>query len=365
MAIREGAWDCPACGQKRNRGPEKHCGACGSPRGTDVKFYLPEDSQEITDEEELKKAKSGPDWNCQFCNGDNASYKAFCSGCGAGKDGSPPREVKFIPEGGESPVNEPVKEPVKDSTKESPKPSSTVTAKGAKGGCLALLMSFLLFMLIGCCCSSFFSKDTTVTVNGFKWERTVEIEKLKTIREKAWEGQVPAGADIISKSKEIYKYEKVQTGTETKTKIVKEKVKTGTKKVKTGVKDMGNGYFEDVYKDEPVYETREKEVRTEEPVYKEKPLYKQRITYEIDKWTVGRTEKKSGQDQKASWPNVNLRSKEREGKRTETYTVLCTDDQGKNLTYNAKSEQEWLSIEKGKTYKAKAAFDKVTEIVRE
>lgn len=359
MAIREGAWDCPACGQKRNRGPEKHCGACGLPRGSDIKFYLPEDAQEVTDEEALKKAKSGPDWNCQYCNGDNGADKAFCTGCGAGKDGSPPREVKFIPEGGEKPAQEP--EPAKDPVKEAPK-SPVVTAKG---GCLALLMSFILFMLIGCCCSSFFAKDTTVTVNGFKWERTIEIEKLKTIREKAWEGNVPAGAHVISRSKEIYEYEKVQTGRKSKTKIVKEKVQTGTKKVKTGVKDMGNGYFEDVYKEEPVYKTVEKEVKYEEPVYKEKPLYKQRVTYEIDKWTVARTEKAKGNNQKASWPKVNLKSKERESKRTETYTVLCTDDNGKQLTYNPKTEQEWLSIEKGKTYKAKAAFDKVTELVKE
>lgn len=363
MAIREGAWDCPACGQKRNRGPEKHCGACGLPRGSDIKFYLPEDAQEVTDEEALKKAKSGPDWNCQYCNGDNGADKAFCTGCGAGKDGSPPREVKFIPTGGENTGKEPAREPLKDPIKESAKPSSAPVA--AKGGCLALLMSFLLFILIGCCCSSFFAKDTTVTVNGFKWERTIEIEKLKTIREKAWEGEVPAGAEVVSRSKEIYKYEKVQTGTETKTKVVKEKVQTGTKKVKTGVKDMGNGYFEDVYKEEPVYKTVEKEETYEVPVYKEKPLYKQRVTYEIDRWSVVRTEKAKGNDQKASWPRINLRSKEREGKKTETYTVLCTDDKGKSLTYNPKNEQEWLSIENGKTYKAKAAFNTVTELVKE
>jgi hypothetical protein len=100
MAIREGAWDCPACGQKRNRGPEKCCGACGSPRGTDVKFYLPEDAQEVTDEEALKKAKSGPDWNCQYCNGDKGQIKLSVPACGAGKDGSPPREVKFIRQAG-------------------------------------------------------------------------------------------------------------------------------------------------------------------------------------------------------------------------------------------------------------------------
>ena len=87
MAIREGAWDCPMCGRARNRGPDKHCGGCGAPRGADVRMYLPEDAREVVDEAEVTRAKAGPDWTCAFCGGDNPGANAFCSGCGAGAVG--------------------------------------------------------------------------------------------------------------------------------------------------------------------------------------------------------------------------------------------------------------------------------------
>src|SRR5688572_14519587 len=93
MAIREGAWDCPHCGRKGNRGPEKYCGGCGAPRGEDVQFYLPADAPEVTEAKALERAKAGPDWTCSFCEADNPSTNAFCSSCGAGRDGSKPREI--------------------------------------------------------------------------------------------------------------------------------------------------------------------------------------------------------------------------------------------------------------------------------
>ena len=93
MAIREGAWDCPACDRKRNRGPRKYCPSCGTPRAPDVPFYLPEDAPEVTDLEALRKAKAGPDWKCNFCGADNAADYAHCTGCGASRDGAARRPV--------------------------------------------------------------------------------------------------------------------------------------------------------------------------------------------------------------------------------------------------------------------------------
>ena len=93
MAIREGAWDCPHCGRKRNRGPDKFCGGCGAPRGEEVRFYLPDDAREVTDAAELARAQAGPDWICPYCEGDNPAGNAFCSGCGAPRDGAASRQV--------------------------------------------------------------------------------------------------------------------------------------------------------------------------------------------------------------------------------------------------------------------------------
>ena len=58
MAIREGAWDCPVCCRKGNRGPEKFCGGCGSPRGPEVKFYLPDDAAEVTEADIVAHCKA-------------------------------------------------------------------------------------------------------------------------------------------------------------------------------------------------------------------------------------------------------------------------------------------------------------------
>jgi zinc finger protein len=77
VAIREGAWDCPHCGRKGNRGPEKYCGGCGAPRGEDVPFYLPDDAPEVVEAEKLKRAQAGPDWTCPFCEADNPADHAF------------------------------------------------------------------------------------------------------------------------------------------------------------------------------------------------------------------------------------------------------------------------------------------------
>lgn len=91
MAIREGAWDCPACGRKGVPGSRKHCGGCGVVRGDDVKFYLPDEARVVTDAEEMRRAKAGPDWKCPYCAGDNPSFNAYCSGCGSPADGTEKR----------------------------------------------------------------------------------------------------------------------------------------------------------------------------------------------------------------------------------------------------------------------------------
>ena len=59
MTIREGAWDCPACGRRRNRGPLAHCPGCGRPRGPEVRFYLPDDAREVTDQAEIEQGQAG------------------------------------------------------------------------------------------------------------------------------------------------------------------------------------------------------------------------------------------------------------------------------------------------------------------
>jgi len=173
------------------------------------------------------------------------------------------------------------------------------------------------------------------------------------VGEQAWEGEVPSGARVLGSSREVHHINKIQTGTRTATRTVSEQVQTGTERVKTGTRDLGNGYFEDVYEDRPVYETREHEESYQEPVYRDDPVYRQRYRYEIDKWMPDREAKAEGQDRSAAWPDPNLGAKEREGSRTEVYEVLLQDAKGKAARYKAPNEQVWRSFEEGRTYKAK------------
>ncbi|MHC4777629.1 MAG: zinc ribbon domain-containing protein [Planctomycetota bacterium] len=310
MAVREGAWDCPYCGKKRNRGPDKHCMGCGAPRDKDVEFYLPEDAEAITDEAVLEKAGKAPDWHCTYCGGDNPADAKFCVNCGAGVDGTEPsRQVKDILDAPEKPVEE--------------KPSPGMS----KGLLFGLLGGGALLLAVGAFLVWFFvlrTHEELLEVTAHRWERTIAVERFKTVIEEAWEGSVPTGGREISRSKEVYRTEKIQVG---------------TKRVKVGKRDKGNGYFEDIYEDRPQY--------------KEKKIYRDKVRYHIERWKHERTEKASGDDFQPRWPEVRLRGKERKSKSTERLKVLLVSPEGKSREWIAKNETEWKGFEKGSKYKAK------------
>ena len=346
MAIREGAWDCPHCGRKKNRGPDKFCGGCGAPRGEDVRFYLPEDAREVTEAAELARAQAGPDWICPYCEGDNPGGNAFCSGCGAPRDGAASRQVVEHRDGAPPPAPPPLPQPAPQQII-SKAPGGGALKKGCGIGCLGLLLVVGLFWFLGR------PREATLTVDGFSWERSVQVEALRTVTEEAWEGELPAGARILSTSRQVHHTNRVQIGTERKSRTVSERVQVGTERVKVGTRDLGNGYFEDVYEDRPVYEDRSHEETYEEPVYRQDPVYAVKVRYEIDKWLQERTEKAAGQDRSALWPDVSrLAGQERPGARTESYEVRFRDEKGKPCVLRTQSEAEWRRFEPGGSYRA-------------
>lgn len=348
MAIREGAWDCPHCGRKKNRGPSKFCGGCGAPRGEDVRFYLPEDAGEVTDEAALQRARIGPDWICPYCEGDNPADNAFCSGCGAPKDGARSRQV--VEHRDDTPPATPPPVPlVAPAVTPAAAPAGKIGGilkKGCGIGCLGLVLLVGLLMFLGR------AREAALTVEGFSWERTVPIEAFRTVTEDAWENELPAGARVLSRNREIRGYNKVQIGTETKTRTVSERVQVGTESVKVGTRDLGNGYFEDVYEDRPVYENQSSEETYEEPVYRQDPIYAIKVRYEIEKWVPAREEKAAAEDHAAEWPELRLADNEREGQRKETYEVRFVDADGDRFVYKPADEAEWRRFAGGSSVRA-------------
>lgn len=343
MAIREGAWDCPVCGRKRNRGPEKFCGGCGSPRGEDVPFYLPEDAAEVADAEALRRARLGPDWICQFCESDNTADNGFCSSCGASRDGATVRPVIEHRDGQTPPSPPPPAESVA---------AAPAAAPGRKPGFLKLGCLGLLLLLGALWCMGQ-PRQETLTVTGFRWERTIDVEAPRTVTEEGWEGEVPGALQILSSRREVHHHNRVQIGSETRTRTVTERVQTGTEQVKVGTRDLGNGYFEDVYEDRPVYEEVSREETYEEPVYREEPIYRNRIRYQVEKWETARAARAAAADRSPRWPDPGLQGREREKARAETYEVLFVDEDGEARVYRARSQTEWESFEEGRSYRAR------------
>lgn len=351
MATYEGAWDCPACGRKRNRGPEKHCAGCGMPRGPEVAFYLPEDAPEVTDPAALDRAGSGPDWSCSYCGGDNRFDADHCTGCGAKKDAAVTRQVtdyRQAPREPPAPAKPPPPAPVYAG--EPPKKRPKSRRRACLPGCLGALALAVVALFFTC------PRNATVEVAGFAWERTVEIEARQTVRGEAWEDEVPAGARVVSSRRELHHEEKVETGSRRTTRTVTERVQTGTERVKVGVRDLGDGYFEDIYEERPVYETVERQETVDEPVYRTEPVYRDRVRYELTEWKPARKAQAQGRDRAAAWPRPALGGDEREGARAAVYTVFFTDADGEVLRYRAGGEEEWRRFELGRSYRARVGL---------
>jgi hypothetical protein len=282
VAIREGKWKCTYCGQV-NQGRETKCQQCGQPRGKDVKFFLEDDAAEVTDQNLIDVAQAGADWTCEFCSTDNRARETRCRQCGAERGSSPSLKEKFVPQGDAAQSGAP-----SSAAPQSRRRMSPVAIVGILAGVAAVCVLFYFLF--------FSASEKTAVLDSGQWERTIAVEENKWVEHTDWEDAVPHNAMVLESRQEKYGTEKIQTGTEHK---------------KTGQKDMGNGFFQDVYEDVPVYTERD--------------VYKNRVRYKIQEWVVTRTLKSGGDLSSApAWPAVTLAAAEREGKRAEHATLFLT-----------------------------------------
>ncbi|MCS6967486.1 MAG: zinc finger Ran-binding domain-containing protein [Cytophagales bacterium] len=337
MAIRMGRWDCPVCGLKGNPGPETHCAGCGAPRSKEVEFYLPDDAEEVTQADKLRQAKAGADWHCDYCGADNKATEEFCKSCGNQRtDQDVARQEKVIYYQSSSSTVSSVPEesqranPADNKARDRRKYWLVVSA-------FAIVVATGLWVMLR-------PQKFEVQVVEHQWERTVDIEENRLFTEESWE--LPVNANLIAQWQAVHHYDQVIVGYQTKTRTVR--VQTGTKRVKCGKKNLGNGYFEDLYCDQPVYENRTETYQ--EPIYRQVPVYKTRYKYQIYRWTVDHTAKASGNDKKPYFPQETLPgSNWRQGKRTEVYRLVLKDKKGKEYHqevsfqfWQSKSVGDWL-----------------------
>jgi len=205
-----------------------------------------------------------------------------------------------------------------------------------------------------------------VTIQGFSWERNINIEKLTTVKESDW--STPIGARVYDTKEEFYTYEDVYDHTETKTRTVQRTRYVGEEEYVTGYRDLGNGYFEEITSSKPIYETYDEVETYEEDVYRKEPVYKTKYYYEIDKWLYHRKITTKNNDKEPFWGEVILAKKERTGNKYESYYihVLQLDEKTeelKEIVYPI-SYNQWSDLQVGENVKIKV-FLGFAEVVYE
>jgi hypothetical protein len=113
-------------------------------------------------------------------------------------------------------------------------------------------------------------------------------------------------------------------------------VQVGTERVKVGTRDKGNGFFEDVYEERPVYRSRD--------------VHAVKVTYDVERWVAARNLEARGGDRRPRWPDVSLARNEREAGRQERYVALL---QGGRKTYRLELPQaRWEQLQEGRRHEA-------------
>jgi len=316
MAIKIGRWDCVQCGYVGVKGPNTRCDKCGAARPENVVFYLADDSEIVKDSGKIKDAKSGADWVCSFCSGHNKVSDNICQSCGNDRDKT---------DGDES-----LKEKIHLFNKKPKKEKKSLKlSKGFK----RVLWGFIAFIVLFAILAQF-TTDINVAVIGFKWERSLEIEENRKVVEDDW--QIPQGGEKIDSYRAVHHYNQIEDGTETVTRTIQKQV--GTEQVKIGEKDLGNGYFEDIYEEQPVYEDVDETY--EATKYKQIPVYKTKYKYSVFRWKDAGKLNASDTNKPAYWPKDERLENEntfRIKKRNEKYYITIKSDD-KTYTEEVKLE---------------------------
>ena len=344
----EGLWDCPFCDNKRIKAGQKTCPLCGHPQDENTKFYMP-DAIEYVSEEKAAKISRNPDWQCSFCGSLNSDNLNICKNCGATKEDSERNyfEIRKQEEEKKRKKEEKKETHQKNTAKSAPKKKEKKKKQKKSLMKRALLFLGIFAVIIFGMMSCLAPKVKNVTIDGFDWERTIDIEEIVTHNESDW--QLPDDARLQYTKNEIKSYEQVidhyEKVTETKTRRVIDHYEDEVSHV-----DLGNGYFEEKTKSVPVYKDETYTETTNKPVYRQEPVYATKYYYEIDRWTVVDTAKNSGRDQNPAWPEPKLKDNQRTGTKDEHYFVTATYEKKEGKTETERYEMdfsEWKELKKG------------------
>lgn len=361
----EALWDCSYCGTKGNRGSIRECPNCSHPRDENVQFYLPEKIRYVP-EEKARTINRNPDWVCPYCNSLNSDSLSNCKSCGSLRteenldyfsvkkqlhSSNSSSKLKTISEtprvehdNGAYTVNQTKKKNVRNVES---------VQNYFKDYWKNLIVIPLILALIFGMVYLIIPKNEEITITGFKWERYINVERYQTVNESGW--SLPTGARLQYTNTEISHYESVVDHYETRTRQVARERISGYETYVSGYRDLGNGYFEEIISERPIYETYYETETYEEPVYRNEPVYATKYYYEIDKWLHERTVFTSELNQEPYWGEVHLGDDERISGKTEKYYIVGLDAKGKERTISLVYEV-WINLSVNQTVKLRTSI---------
>ena len=357
-----GYWDCSQCGSTGIRGDIRECPNCGKPRGSDTKFYMSENVEYVPAKAENTISRN-PDWLCSYCNSLNSDTLNECKGCGASKSASEQNYFDLHKQ------NSPDEEPSCDYTEKFNGKIENILqwfdnklqwfennniVKNIVYIAAAIAVIFFMIFL-------FKTHTKEMTVSGFEWTRSIDIQKFETFDESDW--SLPSTARLKYSDTEFKEYEDVFDHYETRTRQVQKERLAGYETYVSGYRDLGNGMFEEITAQRPVYETYYETETYQEPIYRQEPVYATRYYYEIDRWIDERIIRTSGTNKKPVWGNTEtLTDKERVSDKHEKYQVLLINDENETVTTDIDFNL-WNSLSYGDTVTAKVnCFGKIVSI---
>ena len=337
-----GYWDCPYCDYKGIGGDQAKCPQCGRPRG-DVKFYMKgytegetrEENErqdiEYVDAETAKYVNRNPDWYCSFCNTLNSDNAEKCVNCGATRADS---ETNYF--------DQLKKRQEKERPPQQAQPETRASGGSKRPLIILAVIALAIFGLFRYLGSNKTQGD--LTVSALEWARNINIEQNLQFSESDW--QLPQGAEQTDARQEIHHYDSVLDHYE-QVPVQRSRQVLDHYETYYTYQDMGNGYYEEVENQRPVYTTEYYTEMISQPIYRQVARYQTKYYYNIWRWTPARDVSASGTDQNAYWPEVTLKENEREGKKTEAYAFTVKNEKNNTTASYTLAEADWRNLKLG------------------
>ncbi|MFA5853895.1 MAG: hypothetical protein WC866_02290 [Patescibacteria group bacterium] len=329
------SWKCNACGAALG-GEKMACTNCGDGKEASEAYVPPADIQrapEVTDPEELRQATAGPNWTCEFCNGQERNLNGTCRRCGGVK-----------PDAQEAVASVPL-----------PRLGHRLTDR-TKLVIAIVAGALLLALAIVLIARALRPEKAHTTVQSMTWQRTVILEQRTVHPSKGWEDAAPNGAyDFSCKSRK--KGEKNCNPYQCNPHTVEydcDPYDCRCRTTRENCHDLGNGYqeCEDVERCDTCYKTCQK---TEyDTCYEKCDVREQWCTYRYDTWSEARRSPSGGEGLNASWPtDLTAHGPNERLKYDEHYSVVFvrTTEKGlRHLTYQTKDYSAYARFSPGEPW---------------